>query len=72
MAPLSWHFRESPHSELVGCATIECCHVFCGLVPIICVHPRVRALLANCLVLYDILNNASIWILWGLPPHLDG
>lgn len=72
LAPLSWHFRESPYSELVERAAIERRHIFGGLVPVICVHPRVRAPLADRLVLYDVFNDASVWILRGLPPHLDG
>lgn len=71
LAPLSRHFGESPHSELVECAAVECYHIFGGLVSIICVHPRVRAPLANWLVLYDVFNDASIGIFRGLPPHLD-
>lgn len=72
LAPLSRHFGVSPHSELVECAAVECCHIFGGLVSIIYVHPKVRAHLANWLVLYDVFNNASIGIFRGLPPHLDG
>lgn len=72
VAPLSWHFRESPHSELVDCAAIECRHIFGGLVPIVCVHPRVGAHLADWLVLYDIFNDTSIWVVRGLPLHLNG
>lgn len=71
-APLSRHFGESSHSELVECAAVQCCHIFGGLVPIICVHPRVKAPLADWLVLYDVFNDASIGILRGLPPHLNG
>lgn len=71
-APLSWHFGESPDSELVECAAIECCHIFGGLVPIIGVHPRLRAPLVDWLVLDDVFNDASIGILRGLPSHLDG
>lgn len=72
LAPLSRHFGESPHSELVERAAVESCHIFGGLVSIICVHPRVRVPLANWLVLYDVFNDASIGIFRGQPPHLDG
>lgn len=72
LAPLSRHFGESPHSELVERAAVESCHIFGGLVSIVCVHPRVRVPLANWLVLYDVFNDASIGIFRGQPPHLDG
>lgn len=71
-APLSWHFGESPNSELVKRAAVECCHIFGGLVSIVRVHPRVWAPLANWLVLYGVFNDTSIGIFRGLPPHLDG
>lgn len=71
-APLSRHFGGSPHSELVQRAAVECRHIFGGLDPIICVHPRVRAPLADCLVLNDVFNDASIGVVRGLPSHLDG
>lgn len=70
-APLSRHFGESPHSELVERAAVEGRHVFGGLVSIVRVHPRVRAPLADRLVLYDVFNDASVGIFRGLPPHLD-
>lgn len=72
VAPLSRHFGGSPHSELVQRAAVECRHIFGGLDPIICVHPRVRAPLADCLVLNDVFNDASIGVVRGLPSHLDG
>lgn len=72
LAPLSWHLWESSHSKLVERAAVKCCHIFGGLVSIIRVQPRVRASLAHRLVLDDIFNDASIWVLRGKPLHLDG
>lgn len=63
---------DSPHSELVDCAAVERCHIFGGLVSIVCVHPRVRAPLVDWLVLYGVFNDASVGVLRGLPLHLDG
>lgn len=72
LAPISWHFGDSPHSELVECAAIECRHIFGGHVSIVCVHPGVWAPLANWLVLYAVFNDTSIGIFRGQPPDLDG
>lgn len=71
LAPLPRHFGEGPDSELVDCAGVECSHVFGGLVPIICVHPRVRAPLAHRLVLHDVFDDPSIGVFRRKPPHLD-
>lgn len=71
IAPLSWNLGGSPDSELVQRAAVERRHVFAGLDPIVCVHPRVRAPLAHCLVLNDVFHNASVGVVGGQPSHLD-
>lgn len=71
-APLSRDFGESPNSELVQRAAIERRHIFGGLDSIVCVHPRVRAPLADWLILNDVFNDASIGVVRGLPSHLNG
>lgn len=71
-APLSRDFGESPHSELVEGATVQRLDVLGGLVAIVCVHPGVQAALADGLVLYDVLHNASVGIFGRQPLDLDG
>lgn len=72
LAPLSRYFGERLHSEPVDRAAVERRHVFGGLVPVVCVHPGVRAPLASWLILDDVFIDASIGIFRGLPPQLDG
>lgn len=72
LAPLSRHFGESPHSELVEGASVQRLDVLGGLVPVVGVHPGVQAPLADWLVLYDVLHDASVGIFRRQPPELDG
>lgn len=72
LAPLSRHFGEGPHSELVEGATVQRLDVLGGLVAIVRVNPGVQAPLADGLVLYDVLHNASVGIFGRQPLDLDG
>lgn len=71
LAPLSRHFGESPHPELVESATVQRLDLLGGLVAIVRVNPGEQAPLADGLVLYDVLHNASVGIFGRQPLELD-
>lgn len=70
-APLPRHLGESSHPKLVQGASIEGCHIHCGFVAIICVHPGVQGALAYRLIFNAVFDNTTIGVLRGLPAKPD-
>lgn len=72
LAPLAWHMRDGSHPELVGRAGVEPRDDLCGFLAVVCVHPLRLTGPPQLLHLHNVLVDATIGVLRGLPGEPDG